>query len=66
MNKKERTNFEKFVELETGRDMSYHTRYRTPGIEFAWLAWQSRTADTIKIEDLKKMKLPEIFELISK
>jgi len=36
--------FEMFVVSYTGRDMEYHARYQTAGIEFARAAWERATA----------------------
>ena len=35
--------FEEFVIEWTGRDMDYHTRNRTTGLEFAAKAWEAAT-----------------------
>lgn len=36
--------FEAFLLANTGRDMDYHTRAQTTGLELAWEAWQSAQA----------------------
>ena len=35
--------FEEFVEQWTGRDIEYHTRNKTSGLEFARAAWETAT-----------------------
>ena len=35
--------FEEFVEKWTGRDMEYHSRNGTTGLEFARAAWEEVT-----------------------
>ena len=39
--------FERHVLKWTGRDMAYHNRNGTTGIEFAWDCWQAGRADVI-------------------
>jgi addiction module HigA family antidote len=38
-----RESFEAFVLVYTGRDMMYHKRYGTTGLDFAWECWQAAT-----------------------
>ena len=40
----DRSEFEAFVLEWTGRDMAYHVRAETTGLDFAWACWQRAQA----------------------